>query len=189
MTNKSDSAIASWHKAARAENVDHIIGTVAAFSQCRGTLESMLKVLDLERAKLRYLGQRCSDHYWLHNHAHRTKDTPGYPWHHGCRVRLVKSSLEMHWYYNTFVKKEEGEGYKVFSKHICRELKHRYSKTSFNRAQYYERPIINQTEAGFELIRIMNANLSAMRRMIKMNLKTLDKLEEHINTFENPITK
>ncbi|WP_171034752.1 hypothetical protein [Pseudoalteromonas sp. S4741] len=56
MTNKSDSAIASWHKAARAENVDHIIGTVAAFSQCRGTLKSMLKVLDLERAKLRYLG-------------------------------------------------------------------------------------------------------------------------------------
>ena len=55
---------------------------------------------------------------------------------------MLHGSLEMHWYYNTFVRVKNGKGHAVFSEHIRRALKHRYSKPAFNRAHDWERPII-----------------------------------------------
>ena len=175
-----------WHEVARAGEFDHQQGRRMALDQCRQYLQSLSKSLDMERARLRYLAQRLSDHFWAHNEAHRTKETRGYPGHHGCRVRMLHGSLEMHWYYNTFVRVKNGKGHAVFSEHIRRALKHRYSKPAFNRAHDWERPIIEETEAGFEIVRIMNANLTHMRRLVRANLKQLDSLEAHFDGLQPP---
>lgn len=184
---KSPNEIAEqWHQAARSEKLDHEKSTQIAFEQCRHYLQALSEILDIERARLRYIAQRFSDHFWAHNRAHRTKETDGYPGHYGCRVRILRGSLEMHWYYNTFVKMKNGDGHAVFSKHICRALKHRYSKPAFNRAHDWERAAIEETEAGFEMVRMMNANLTHIRRLIRTNLKRLDELEDHLNSLNSP---
>ncbi|MEA3588155.1 hypothetical protein J6I75_07295 [Pseudidiomarina sp. 1APP75-27a] len=180
--------IEHWHQAARAENIDHRNGSQAAFAQCRQYLQSLSESLDVERARLRYVAQRFSDHFWAHNKAHRTPDTSGYPGHHGCRVRMLRGSLEMHWYYNVFVKRKSGHGHDVFSQHICREHKHRYAKSAFNRAQDWELPIIDETESGFEMVRTVNANLTQIRYQIRANLKQLNKLEAHLQSLQSPKT-
>lgn len=184
---KSPNEIAEqWHQAARSKKLDHEKSTQIAFEQCRHYLQALSETLDIERARLRYLAQRLSDYFWAHNEAHRTKETRGYPGHHGCRVRMLHGSLEMHWYYNTFVRVKNGKGHAVFSEHIRRALKHRYSKPAFNRAHDWERPIIEETEAGYEIVRIMNANLTHMRRLVRANLKQLDSLEAHFDGLQPP---
>ena len=79
---------------------------------------------------------------------------------------------------------KNGKGHAVFSEHIRRALKHWYSKPAFNRAHDWERPIIE--EIGFEIVRIMNANLTHMRRLVRANLKQLDSLEAHFDGLQPP---
>lgn len=61
-----------------------------------------------------------------------------------------------------------------------------FNATDINRAHEWERPIIEETEAGFEIVRIMNANLTHMRRLVRANLKQLDSLEAHFDGLQPP---
>ncbi|MCE9788616.1 conjugative transfer protein MobI(A/C) [Shewanella chilikensis] len=52
-----------------------------------------------------------SDLFWQHNKAHRGKETPGYPGHYGCRVRLRDRKFEIYWFYNEFTRKKGTDGH------------------------------------------------------------------------------
>lgn len=175
-----------WAEVSRKDDVDHVGGARAALGQCRLCLASAQEDTEVEQARYRYLAQRISDNFWAHNVAHRTKETPGYPGHHGCRVRLRGRKLEMYWYYNEFYKKKKGGGKGVISTHISKEGRHRYHKTAFARAQGWEKSVIEETESGFELIRNLNANLTQVRRLMKTNTRLLDALEQQLASMTKP---
>ncbi|MGO1660000.1 MAG: conjugative transfer protein MobI(A/C) [Marinobacter sp.] len=172
---------AEWESVSRAQNVNHRRGTEAAIKQCRQFLAAIQQQADVEQARYRYLAQRLCDYFWSHNMAHRSDKTPGYPGHFGCRVRLRKRKLELSWYYNRFVPKKSGEGRSVFSAYIRKEGRFRYHKPAFTRAQDWERLIISEVEAGFEMLRRLNANQAELRRIVLKSERLLKNLEEHLS--------
>jgi len=169
-----------WESVSRAQNLDHRRGTEAAIRQCRQFLAAIQQQADVEQARYRYLAQRLCDHFWSHNVAHRTDQTPGYPGHFGCRVRLRKRKLELSWYYNRFVPKKGSEGRSVFSEYIRKEGQYRYHKPAFTRAQDWEQPLIMETETGFEMLRRLNANQAELCRIVRKSERLLKDLEEHL---------
>ncbi|WP_036149400.1 MULTISPECIES: conjugative transfer protein MobI(A/C) [unclassified Marinobacter] len=169
-----------WESVSRAQNLDHRRGTEAAIRQCRQFLAAIQQQADVEQARYRYLAQRLCDHFWSHNVAHRTDQTPGYPGHFGCRVRLRKRKLELSWYYNRFVPKKGSEGRSVFSEYIRKEGQYRYHKPAFTRAQDWEQPLIMETETGFEMLRRLNANQAELCRIVRKSERLLKDLEDHL---------
>lgn len=123
-----------WMGVSRARNVDHRRGTKVAIAQCRQFLAMTLLQAKVEQARYCYLAQRICDHFWSHKIAHRTDETPGYPGHFGCRVRLRQRKLELSWHYNRFVAKKSGDGQRVFSEYVRKEGRYRYHKSAFTRA-------------------------------------------------------
>ena len=61
------------------------------------------------------------------------------------------------------------------------------TKSAFARAQDWEKPRIMETEAGFEIVRKLNANLADLRRLIRISERLLDDLEGHINELKEPV--
>lgn len=169
-----------WHNAARADDVDHDALKQHALAHCAHALGHIDKEIDPERARYHYLAQRFADYFWAQNIARRTKFTPGYPGHHGCRVRFRSSSLEAHWYYNRFVPRKSGQRHSVYSDHICKEGTFRYPKRAFNRAEDWEKAAIEQTESGFELIRKLNNNSMKIRRLTRTNRRLLLEVERKL---------
>lgn len=178
-----------WMKVSRARNVDHRHGTQAAIAQCRQFLATTFLQAEVEQARYYYLAQQICDHLWSHNIAHRTDETPGYPGHFGCRVRLRQRKLELSWYYNRFVAKKSGDGQRVFSEYIRKEGRYRYHKSAFARAQGWEKPRIMETEAGFEIVRKLNANLAELRRIVRKGESLLNDLEEHLDGLKGPVSR
>lgn len=177
---------AEWESVSRAQNVNHQAGVKAAITQCRQFLAAIHQQADVEQARYRYLAQRLCDYFWSHNIAHRTDETPGYPGHFGCRVRLRQRKLELSWYYNRFVAKKSGDGQRVFSEYVRKESRYRYHKSAFARAQHWEKPRIMETEAGFEIVRKLNANLMELRRVVRSSERLLNDLEKHLGGLKAP---
>lgn len=44
-----------------------------------------------------------------------------------------------------------------------------------------------ETEAGFEIVRKLNANLADFRRLIRISERLLDDLEGHLNELKEPV--
>ena len=181
-----EDTIKMWDQVGRDKTKKHDQGMKLALQQSRAMIDSGEVALDIEQARIGYLARLVANHFWDHNVAHRTDKTPGYPGHYGCRVRRQGRKLEISWYYNTFHRKPGGKGKRVFSEYIRKHLRHRYRKTEFNRAQPWEKPVILETEARFELARKINANNSTIRRLFAQNRKLLAELETHLNTMTEP---
>ncbi|SEK65970.1 conjugative transfer protein MobI(A/C) [Ectothiorhodospira marina] len=181
-----ENTIKMWNQVGRDKTLKHDQGMKLALQQSRAMVQSGEEALEIEQARLGYLTQLIANNFWNHNLAHRTDKTPGYPGHHGCRVRHRGRKLEISWYYNSFHRKPGSESKRVFSEHICKDGQHRYYKTAFNRAQPWEKTVILETEAGFELARKINANNTKIRRLFDQNRKLLAELETHLNTMTEP---
>ena len=69
----------------------------------------------------------------------------------------------------------------MFSEYICKEGRFRYHKLAFTRAQDWEQPLIMETEAGFEMLRRLNANQAELCRIVRKSERLLKDLEEHLS--------
>ncbi|MEL6115624.1 conjugative transfer protein MobI(A/C) [Photobacterium sp. SP02] len=186
-----DKQIKAWNTFFKSENkqVDHEEATLYAFSTSEMYLRYIHKSTELEQLRYYYIAQRIADLYWQHNRDHRGKDSPGYPGHFGCRVRLREMKLEIFWVYNEFKPKKNADGFQVISHYLPREGHYRYPKTTFTRAQEWEKPVIEVVEDAFSTIRRANANLIRMRQLCKWNDTNLFQMAGDIDDFkmDNPL--
>ncbi|QSX30098.1 hypothetical protein JYB88_18325 [Shewanella cyperi] len=186
-----DKQIAAWNAFISSDSlyVGHEDATLFAFLTSEYYLSYILKSTELEQLRYYYIAQRISDLFWQHNRAHRGKDSPGYPGHFGCRVRLRDKKLEMFWFYNEFKQKKGTVGFNVISHYLPRECGYCYSKTTFSRAQDWEKPVIEIVENSFAVIRRANANLIRIRQLCRWNDNNLYQMAGRIQEFKegNPL--
>lgn len=147
------------------------------------------KSTEIEQLRYYYIAQRIADLYWQHNRDHRGKDSPGYPGHFGCRVRLREMKLEIFWVYNEFKPKKNSDKYQVISHYLPREGNYRYPQSTFTRAQDWEKPVITAVEDAFSIIRRANSNLMRVRQLCRWNDTNLFKMTGDIDDFkmDNPL--
>lgn len=181
-----DKQITAWNTFLKSENkqVDHEEATIFALSTSEMYLRYIHKSTELEQLRYYYIAQRIADLYWQHNRDHRGKDSPGYPGHFGCRVRLREMKLEIFWVYNQFKPKKNSDGFQVISHYLPRDGHFRYPKTTFTQAQYWEKPVINVVEEAFAIIRRANANLMRIRQLCRWNDTNLFQMAGDIQDFK-----
>ena len=68
----------------------------------------------------------------------------------------------------------------MFSEYIRKEGRFRYHKPAFTRTQDWEKPLIMETEDGFEMLRRLNANQAELCRIVRKSERLLKDLEEHL---------
>lgn len=158
-----------------------------AFANSRDFAKHTHDMCRVDQVRLAYIANRAADHFWIHNRAHRTTASEGFPGHYGCRVRLAAPKFELSWYYNQFKKKNDGSGkHNVISHYLSKEGQHGYFANRFNKAHDWELPIILDTEYAFSLCRRINHNLTTIRRKTLMNIRLLESLERHLGELEEP---
>ncbi|WP_267779106.1 conjugative transfer protein MobI(A/C) [Vibrio cholerae] len=147
------------------------------------------KSTEIEQLRYFYIAQKIADLFWQHNRDHRGKNSEGYPGHFGCRVRLRNKKLEIFWVYNQFKPKKNADGFQVISHYLPRDGHFRYPKTTFTRAQDWEKPVIEAVEDAFAIIRRANANLMRVRQLCRWNDTNLFKMTGDIDDFkmDNPL--
>lgn len=101
--------IAAWNTFVSSDDkkIDHDEAMLFTHSSSQQYLRYVHKSVELEQLRYYYIARRISDLFWQHNKAHRGKETPGYPGHYGCRVRLRDRKFEMYWFYNEFTRKKK----------------------------------------------------------------------------------
>ena len=72
----------------------------------------------------------------------------------------------------------------MFSEYIRKEGRFRYHKPAFTRAQDWEQPLISEVEAGFEMLRRLNANQAELCRIVRKSERLLKHLEEHLGELK-----
>ncbi|EGR4216844.1 hypothetical protein K2099_002970 [Vibrio cholerae] len=92
--------------------------------------------------------------------------------------------LEMFWVYNQFKPKKNAAGFQVISHYLPREGSYRYPKTTFTRAQDWEKSVIEVVEDAFSIIRRANANLMRMRQLCRWNDTNLFQMAGNIQDFK-----
>ena len=99
MTQQNISRMAeAWRTISRkqATQADRDKATRMALQQCGEYLIAIHDMAEVEQRRYEFLANRLCDYFWQHNRAHRTKQTPGYPGHFGCRGRVRQFKLECH---------------------------------------------------------------------------------------------
>ncbi|MEQ4622786.1 conjugative transfer protein MobI(A/C) [Providencia vermicola] len=183
--------IAAWNTFVSSDDkkIDHDEAMLFTRSTSQQYLNYIHKSVELEQLRYYYVARQIAELYWQHNKAHRGKNTPGYPGHYGCRVRLRDRKFEMYWFYNEFTRKKGTEGYNVISHYLSRGDQYRYLRSTFSLAQDWEKPVIEVVEDAFAVIRRANANLMRIRQLCRWNNDNLYKMAGEIDDFkmDNPL--
>ncbi|EGR1048760.1 MULTISPECIES: conjugative transfer protein MobI(A/C) [Gammaproteobacteria] len=175
--------IAAWNTFVSSDDkkIDHDEAMLFTHSSSQQYLRYVHKSVELEQLRYYYIARRISDLFWQHNKAHRGKETPGYPGHYGCRVRLRDRKFEMYWFYNEFTRKKGTDGYNVISHYLSRGDQYRYLRSTFSLAQDWEKPVIEFVEDNFAVIRRANANLMRIRQLCRWNENKLVEMTDSLN--------
>lgn len=175
--------IAAWNTFVSSDDkkIDHDEAMLFTHSSSQHYLRYVHKSVELEQLRYYYIARRISDLFWQHNKAHRGKETPGYPGHYGCRVRLRDRKFEMYWFYNEFTRKKGTDGYNVISHYLSRGDQYRYLRSTFSLAQDWEKPVIEFVEDNFAVIRRANANLMRIRQLCRWNENKLVEMTDSLN--------
>lgn len=174
---------------ANSTNVNQDDAMLFSLSVSEQYLHYTHKSTEIEQLRYFYIAQKIADLFWQNNVAHRGKNSEGYPGHFGCRVRLRNKKLEIFWVYNQFKPKKNADGFQVISHYLPRDGHFRYPKTTFTRAQDWEKPVIEVIEDAFSIIRRANSNLMRVRQLCRWNDTNLFKMTGDIDDFkmDNPL--
>ncbi|MFH7585790.1 conjugative transfer protein MobI(A/C) [Oceanimonas smirnovii] len=131
-------------------------------------VRSLQSLIERERMLAAVTAKICSDKYWQANLAAREEGSTEEPCYYGTRVRFKDNSFYAEWFYNT-TRPEISHSMpkKTFSKHIRKGRGYRYHRSSFNKAPSWIKPIIEDVEDNYALVRQRIEKLKIIQRELR----------------------